>query len=302
MARILVTDGIEKKASESLNQKGFEVVEKFYELEDLKEAVKEFDAIVVRSATKVRQDVLDKALETKKLKAIIRGGVGIDNIDAKYAESNGIKVRNTPAASSASVAELTIAHMFSVARHVHISNHTMRLGQWNKKKYKGIELNGKTLGLIGFGRIAREVAVRAKALGMNVVYTDALGKFDDTDFRYVSLDEILKESDFVSLHIPGAADKKPVIGKDEIAMMKDGAFIINAARGGVVCEKSLLEALDNGKLAGAGLDVFEEEPTKNEKLYMHEKVSLTPHIGASTKEAQERIGDEIVEIIDEIFA
>jgi D-3-phosphoglycerate dehydrogenase / 2-oxoglutarate reductase len=302
MVRILVTDGMEKSGVDKLTELGFEVVEQFYEPETLGEALKDFDVLVVRSATKVKKPIIDKAREAGRLKLVIRGGVGVDNIDVSYAMENGIKVTNTPNASSASVAELAIAHMFALARFLHISNVTMRAGKWEKKHYEGIELSGKTLGLIGFGRISREVAKRAEVLGMKVIYTDIIGKAAGFDrYEFCDMNDILKRSDFVSLHIPLDKEKGAVIGKNEIAMMKDGAYIINCARGGVVCEEALLEALNNGKLAGAGVDVFAEEPTKNMELVNHPRVSATPHIGAATMEAQTRIGEEIVSIIEEFF-
>jgi len=302
MKRILVTDGMEKSAVEKLKNSGYEVVEQFYEPEVLKEQIKNFDAVVVRSATKVRQPIIDAALETGRLKLIIRGGVGVDNIDVDYAKLNGIAVANTPNASSASVAELAIGHMFCLARHIYIANHTMRQGKWNKKQYEGTELSGKTLGLVGFGRIAREVAKRAFALGMKVVYTNTSGaKEGFNDYRYMKLDELLAVSDFISIHIPCSQDQQPVIGEAQFAKMKDGVYLVNTARGGVVCEEALLKALDSGKVAAAALDVFEEEPTKNERIYTHERISLTPHIGASTNEAQERIGGEIIQIIQNFF-
>lgn len=299
MFRILVTDGMEKSGVEELKRCGYEVVEQFYEPDALGDALKEFDCVVVRSATKVKAPIIDKAAEGGRLKLVIRGGVGVDNIDVKYAEEKGIMVRNTPNASSASVAELTIAHMFSVARFVGISNATMRDNKWNKKKYEGVELNGKTLGLIGFGRIAKEVAKRAKALGMDVIYNDLFITGDHEYGRCASFEEVLKNADFLSLHIPLDKSKGAVIGEKEIAMMKDGVFIMNLARGGVVSEKALLAGLNSGKVAGAGIDVYEEEPTKNVELINHERVSVTPHIGAATVEAQTRIGEEIVSIIKE---
>lgn len=301
MVRILVTDGMEKNGIEALRAKGFEVVEKFYAPEELGLALHNFDVLVVRSATKVRRPIIDKALEANRLKLVIRGGVGVDNIDVAYAMERGIKVTNTPKASSASVAELTIAHMFAIARFVNIANVTMRNGKWDKKGYEGIELNGKTLGLVGFGRISREVAKRADALGMKVIYTDIIGEAEGVSFEYCSFEDLLQRSDFVSLHVPFFKEKGPLIGTKEFEMMKQGSYIINCARGGVVCEKALLEALNSGKLAGAGVDVFEEEPTKNLELVNHPKVSVTPHIGASTAEAQTRIGEEIVSIIVEFF-
>lgn len=296
--RILVTDGMDKAAIAQLRENGHEVVEQFYEPDALGAALQGFDCVVVRSKTKVRAPHIDEAAQGS-LKLIIRGGVGVDNIDVAYAESKGIAVRNTPCASSASVAELALGHMFTLARYIGISNVTMRQGQWNKKLYEGTEIGGKTLGLIGFGRIAQELAKRAEALGMQVVYTRRRG--EDAAFpqyKYLPLEELLQVSDYVSLHIPMPADKKPVLGAAELAMMKPTAFLINTARGGVVEEAALLDALNQGKLAGAALDVFAEEPTRNEALCSHPKVSVTPHIGGQTKEAQNRIGQEIVSIIE----
>ena len=298
MLRILVTDGMDKGSVQSLKDLGHEVTEQFFEPEDLKEQIKGFNVVIVRSATKVRKDMIDSAIETGNLKLIIRGGVGVDNIDVTYAESKGIKVRNTPKSSSLAVAELALGHMFCLARFIGIANVAMREGKWNKNKYTGIELSGKTLGLIGFGRIGRELAKKAKALEMKVIYNDILGPAKDCpEYSFVSLDELLADSDFISLHVPGNEDKSPVIGKLEFSKMKDGVYLINCARGNVVDEAALLETLNSGKIAGAGIDVFPEEPTKNLELVNHERVSVTPHVGASTKEAQERIGQEIVSII-----
>lgn len=297
--RILVTDGMSKSAIAQLQQLGHEVVSQFYEPDALGKALQEFDCVVVRSKTKVRANHIDEAAQGK-LKLIIRGGVGVDNIDVAYAESKGIAVRNTPCASSASVAELALGHMFTLARYIGISNVTMRQGQWNKKNYSGTEIGGKTLGLIGFGRIAQELAWRAKALGMQVVYTRRSGA--DTAFpqyTYLPLEELLKVSDYVSLHIPMPADKKPVLGAEALRLMKPTAYLINTARGGVVDEDALLSALDSGVIAGAALDVFQQEPTQNQALCNHPKVSVTPHIGGQTAEAQDRIGAEIVQIITE---
>ena len=302
MIRVLVTDGMEKSAVKELRAKGFEVVEKFYEPEVLGEKLREFDVIVVRSATKVRKSIIDTAAQAGRLKLIIRGGVGVDNIDVAYAREKGINVANTPNASSASVAELALAHMFAVSRFVNISNVSMRQGKWDKKKYVGVEISGKILGLVGFGRISRQLAKKASALGMTVIYTDLIGKAKDTDkYECCELNDLLKKSDYVSLHIPFIKEQGATIGKEQFDMMKDGAFLINCARGGVVDEAALLEALDNGKLAGAGVDVFVEEPIKNETLVNHPKVSVTPHIGAATQEAQIRIGSEIISIICDFF-
>lgn len=300
MIKILASDGIDKSAAARLRELGFELVEQFYEPEQLGEELKDYDVLVVRSATKVRKPIIDAAVKGGRLKLVIRAGVGVDNIDVAYAMENGIKVTNTPNSSSASVAELAIGHMFALARFIAASNVTMRAGKWEKKKYKGIELAGKTLGLVGFGRISREVAKRAEALGMSVLYTDIIGEAQNCTYEYCQFADVLKRSDFLSLHVPFTG--KPVIGADEIAMMKDGAYLINCARGGVVSEAALLDALNSGKIAGAGIDVFEEEPSKNMDLINHPNVSVTPHIGASTSEAQMRIGEETVSIISEFFS
>lgn len=300
MAKILVTDGMDKAGVETLKTLGHTVDEQFYKLDALKEKIGEYDCIIVRSATKVREPLIDIAAEGN-LKLIIRGGVGVDNIDVQYAEGKGIAVRNTPKASSASVAELAIGHMFSLARHLYISNVTMRNGEWNKKQYKGIELSGKTVGLIGSGRIGLETAKRAYALGMKVIYTNHNMHTVEGPYTLVSKEELLAQSDFISLHLPFIKEEGATLAEAEFAHMKDGVYLVNCARGGVVDEAALVAALDSGKVAAAAVDVFEAEPTKNEALYCHPKVSLTPHIGASTAEAQKRIGEEIVDVVKEVL-
>ena len=296
MYRILSTDGMAKSAVQKLKGLGYEVVEEFYEPEVLAEKVKEFDALVVRSATKVRAPIIDSAASAGRLKIIIRGGVGVDNIDVDYAKEKGIAVANTPNASSASVAELAIAHMLALSRFVSIANVTMRNGMWEKKAYKGVELTGKTLGIIGMGRIGKETAKRAEALGMKVIYSDLM-QASGVSYEYLTMDELLKRADFLSLHIPAARGQSPIVDANFIEKMKDGAYIINTSRGALIDEDALCDALDSGKLSGAGLDVYKEEPSKNERLLHHPKISMTPHIGGTTKEAQDRIGEEIVEII-----
>ena len=300
--RILVTDGMDKTAMAELKAQGHEVVEQFYESEELGKALRGFDVVVVRSKTKVRAPHIDEA-KGSNLKLIIRGGVGVDNIDVKYAEENGIMVRNTPNASSQSVAECALAHMFACARFISIAGAAMRNDIWDKKAYsQGIELQGKTLGIIGFGRIGAHLGVMAKAIGMNVVATRSSrtsGTDEATGIPYVTLDELLEKSDFISLHAP-ALPGGPLVNADTIAKMKDGVCIINTSRGGNVDEKALLEALNSGKVRAAGLDVWAEEPSKNHDLYSHPMVSCTPHIGAQTVEAQKRIGAEIVEIISKM--
>jgi len=300
MIKILSTDGIESSAAKALTDLGFELVQQFYGENELPAKAAEFDAIIVRSATKIRKPVIDAAAAAGRLKLIIRGGVGIDNIDADYAKEKGIEVKNTPNASSASVAELAIGHMFSLARFIYDANVTMREGKWEKKRYEGTELCGKTLGLIGMGRIGRCVAKLAGAIGMKVIYTNRSGPLPENEpFVYAPLEELLAKADFISLHTPKTDSK--IITAERIAMMKDGVFFINTARAALVDTQALLKALDSGKIAGAALDVFDEEPLKDAAVYKHPKISMTPHIGASTLEAQQRIGEDIVSIISEKF-
>lgn len=304
MKKILVTDGFSSDALASLRSAGFEITEQFYASEELGTALKDYDCVIIRSATKVRKVHLDEALESGRLKLIARGGVGVDNIDVAYAEAHGIAVRNTPCASSNSVAELALGHMLSCSRFISVAGDTMRDGKWEKKAYgKGMELRGKTLGIVGYGNIGGALAGIAQALGMKVLaYRRNPDKSLETEtLKFVTLDELLAASDFVSLHTP-AMPGKPIMDRENIAKMKDGAVLINTSRGSNVDEDALLEALDSGKLRGAGLDVWAEEPTRNEALYKHPRVSGTPHIGAQTSEAQGRVGEEIVEIVTEFFA
>ena len=301
MIRVLTNDGLQKGAIDKLSSLGLEVINHHYEKDTLGETLKEFDILVIRSATKVTAEILE-ATKGGKLKLIIRAGVGIDNIDVNYANQVGVQVRNTPNASSDSVAELAIGHMFALARFIAISNCTMRDGKWNKKQYEGTELGGKTLGIIGMGRIGRSLAKKAEALGMNVIYNDMFGKQESLKNDFYEFNELLQKADFISLHVPYDKDKGSLIAKEQFEIMKDNVYLINCARGKVVDEAALLEALNSGKVAGAGIDVFEEEPTKNIELINHEKVSVTPHIGAATKEAQERIGEEVVSTIKDFVA
>lgn len=295
MLRILLNDGLDKKAISNLEFLGFDVDTNHYDIEDLKEKIKKVDCIVIRSATKIRRELIDEAIKGGKLKLIIRGGVGVDNIDVQYAEQNGIKVRNTPNASSSSVAEIILAHMFSLARFLNQSNITMKAGLWKKKDYVGVELEGKTLGIIGMGRIGSELAKKCTALGMKIIYFDLMDiKNIDNNYRKVEFDELLRESDFISINISGT---KSIIGSEELKKVKKGVFIINTSRGKALDEEAIITSLNDGTLGGVGLDVFLEEPSKNLELINHPKVSLTPHIGASTKEAQMKIGEEVINII-----
>ncbi len=302
--RILVTDGMDKAALAQLREDGHEVIEQFYEPDKLGEALCGFDAVVVRSATKVRKAHIDAA-KGGQLKLIIRGGVGVDNIDVAYAESCGLTVKNTPRASTNSVAELALAHMFSCARYISASGFTMREGKWEKKAYgKGTELGGKKLGVVGFGRIGQRVGALARAIGMDVAAYDIFhipGIEDQLGIPYMELDDLLARSDVISVHAP-AVDGGALINPDTIAKMKDGVIIINTSRGANVDEAALLAGLASGKIRAAGLDVYAEEPPKNDALYTHPRVSCTPHIGAATVEAQQRIGQEIVEIIQQFAA
>lgn len=314
--KVLANDGISQSGIDALQAKGFEVITTNVAQEQLISYINEnkVTVLLVRSATTARKELVDSC---PSLKIIGRGGVGMDNIDVDYAREKGLKVINTPASSSASVAELVFAHLYGGVRFLHDSNRNMPLeGESNfkglKKAYaKGIELRGKTIGIIGFGRIGQEVAKIALGIGMRVIAADKFmetatvqvalfdGQTVDVDIKIQSQESLLAKSDFVSLHVP--AQKDYVIGANELNQMKDGAAIVNAARGGVIDEVALLKALDSGKLSFAGLDTFEEEPKPAMQVLMHSKVSLTPHIGAATGEAQDRIGEELAQQIAEIL-
>ena len=314
--KILANDGISQSGVEALEKDGFEIITTNVAQEQLENYINENNIVglLVRSATTVRKELIDKC---PSLKLIGRGGVGMDNIDVEYARSKGLSVINTPAASSHSVAELVFSHLFSCVRFLHDSNGNMPLeGDSNFKKLKknyskGTELKGKTLGVIGFGRIGQETAKIALGIGMNVLYHD---KFVDSvkinlefiqnqkvsfEFKSSNLDDLLANSDFISLHVP--AQKDYVMGKKEFEKMKSGAGIINAARGGVINEEDLLTCIDNGHISFAALDTFENEPNPAIKVLMNPKISLTPHIGAATSEAQDRIGLELAEQISNLL-
>ena len=313
MTKVLVNDGISQAGIDALTAKGFNVVTEKVNQEDLITTInsENYEVLLVRSATTVRKDMIDAC---PNLKIIGRCGVGMDNIDVEYAAEKGINVINTPAASSSSVAELVFAHLFGMVRFLFDSNRQMPLSgdsdfKGLKKSYAGgRELAGKTLGIIGFGRIGKEVAKRAIGLGMNVMAHDKFVEEANITLEFFngdkksftieteSIEEVLKNSDFITLHIPKIGDKA-VIGAEEIGMMKTGAGIINTARGGVVDETALMFALDKKKLAYAGLDVFDNEPNPSIHICMHNAISLTPHIGAATLEAQDRIGTELADQI-----
>ena len=295
--RILANDGIDKVVEEAFTARGFTLDKGHYDKDELKTKIRDFEVLIVRSATKVDKEIIDAAAQGR-LRLIVRAGVGIDNIDAVYAKEKGIEVRNTPNASSDSVAELVLGHMLCLARFISISNVTMRDGKWNKKEYEGIELAGKTLGIIGFGRIGRSLAQKAIALDMKVIFHDTCVK-NDEKFEYSEFENLVENADFISVHTPYTGSA--IIGEKEFEKMKDGVFIINAARGNVIDEKALLQALNTQRVRGAGVDVFEKEPAVNFELVNHPKVCVTPHIGAATKEAQMRIGRETIETIIDFF-
>ena len=314
--KVLANDGVSQTGIDALEAAGFEVITTKVAQEQLINYINDnqIDVVLVRSATTVRKEVIDAC---PSLKVIGRGGVGMDNIDVAYAREQGLQVINTPAASSESVAELVFAHLFNGVRFLYAANRDMPLDGDSKfkdmkKAYaKGVELRGKTLGIIGFGRIGQATAKIALGCGMKVIaYNTSVKKVNITvpffdgqsvsfNIETIGKEELLKEADFVSLHVP--AQKKYVIGKKEIALMKDGAGLINAARGGVVDEVALINALNENKLGFAGLDVFENEPKPALQVLMNAKVSLTPHIGAATGEAQDRIGTELADQIISIL-
>jgi len=296
--KVLICDPVAQSAVEGIKNIGLDVeVNDSISVDELMDVIGEYNAIVVRSRTKVRKPLIDKA---ENLKVIVRGGVGLDNIDVAYAESKGISVLNTPAASSASVAELAIGYLFALARRIPQTTASMRAGLWEKKKFKGTEIGGKILGVIGFGRIGQETAKRASALGMDVIAYDPYITADDGHVL-VPLDELLAKSDYITLHVPHMESTHHIINAESIEKMKDGVRIINCARGGVVDEQALYEAIKSGKVAGAALDVFEKEPPEGSSLFELEEVLGSPHIGASTVEGQGRVGSEIVERLADFF-
>jgi D-3-phosphoglycerate dehydrogenase len=290
--KILVCDKTESDAIEKMRLAGLTVDTNFeVTAEDLPKILPAYDGCVVRSRTKIRQPLIDVC---PNLKIIVRGGVGLDTIDADYARSKGITVVNTPKASSASVAELTIGYMFALARNLYKAAATVKAEKWDKKAFEGDEIGGKTLGLVGIGNIGREVARRANALGMTVIAYDPFVK-EAEGVKLVTLDELLSRSDYISLHLPKTKESAGMINKSQFEKMKTGVRIINCARGGIINEQDLYDALTNGKVAGAALDVYAEEPPTDWKLAKLDNVICSPHIGAATREAQGRVGAEVAE-------
>ena len=294
--KLLICDPTDEKAIAAMREAGIEVeVRDDISPEELETVIGDYDAIVVRSRTKVRAPLIDKATN---LKLIIRGGGGLDNIDVEYARSKGIEVRNTPTASSNSVAELTIGYLFALARRIPQVTASMKAGKWEKKAFsKGIELAGKTLGLIGYGRIGRLVAEKALALGMSVLAYDPYVTEAQEGVELVDLDTVLARSDFISLHVPLMPETRHLVDAAAFAKMKDGVYIVNCSRGGTVDEAALYDAIVGGKVAGAALDVYEDEKEERGKRLMAlDQVIGSPHIGAGTKEAKARVGEEVARI------
>jgi D-3-phosphoglycerate dehydrogenase len=320
MIKILANDGIDANGKKILEEAGFTVITDKIAQENLITELNNFDAILVRSATKVRKELIDAC---PNLKLVGRGGVGMDNIDVEYAKNKGIKVINTPASSSVSVAELVFAHIFSAARLIQVTNRVMptegntKFNDLKKVASNGIELQGKTMGIFGFGRIGQEVAKMAIGLGMHVLafdpYVDkvdlslnlpALGQNNSrikVTINTVSDESVLTHADFITFHLPFNEGDKPIVNATKMAKMKRGVGLVNCSRGGVISESDLLAALNSGQVGFAGLDVFEKEPPINMDILKHDNVSLSPHIGGSTKEAQNRIGIELAEKVIEFF-
>jgi len=310
--KILANDGISSKGKELLIAAGFTVITDKVEQDQLAKTVNEqgIEMILVRSATTVRKEVIDAC---PNLKLIGRGGVGMDNIDVAYAREKGITVINTPASSSQSVAELVMGHLFSLSRFLQDSFKNMESGDFSnlKKKYaKGVELRGKTIGIIGFGRIGQSLASYALGAGMDVIAVDQfttpakisvpIGLNNNIDVEITpttDLQSVLGKLDYISLHVPKQADGSAVITANEFSKMKKGVLIVNASRGGVIDENDLLAALDEGIIGGIALDVYENEPNPRKDLLNHPKIACTPHIGAATLEAQDRIGEELAQLI-----
>ncbi len=302
MAKILICDPVAEDALEAIRAGGHEVIEKTgMTPEELLEVVGDYDGMVVRSATKARRNIIEKGV-TGNLRLIVRGGVGLDNIDLKAAAELGVEVKNTPSASSVAVAELAMAHMLACSRFLGPANCTMKKGEWNKKAYgKGKELWKSTLGLIGFGRISQEVAKRAKAFDMDVIYFDPYVDCCCGAGKKVDLDTLIRESDFISLHIPHNDETHHLLDAPQFEAMKDGVVIVNCARGGTINEAALLEAMKSGKVFAAGVDVYEEEPAKGNALAEYIGTVATPHIGAGSVAAKKRVGSEVAREINEFF-
>ncbi|HEV8595395.1 MAG TPA: hydroxyacid dehydrogenase [Thermoplasmata archaeon] len=299
--KVLVTDGLEPEALAKLNaHHAVDLIET--SPPKLLEIIGGYDALIVRSRTKVTADVIAKAA---KLKVIARAGVGVDNIDVAAATKRKIPVVNAPAASTISVAELALAHMLSLARRIPQAHASLKTGKWEKKAFEGIELYGKTLGLVGSGRIGAEVAKRANAFGMRVIAYDPYitpKVASERGFELTDLESLLLQADFISIHAALTDETRHMIGAKELALMRKSAYVVNCARGEIIDEAALAASLEAGEIAGAALDVFEKEPPTGSPILAVENTSLTPHLGASTKEAQVRVGETVAEDVIRVLA
>ena len=299
MATVLITNGLEQEYVSQIAAKGHKIIDKKVSQEELMELVKEVDCVVIGYDLQFTREVIDEALKTKKLKFIVRAGGILSNIDMHYAKIKGLRVYSTPSGITNAVAEVVISQMIAISRHTHITNAEMRKGKWDRESYFGTEISRKTLGLIGFGRVARAVAEKAKSLSMNVIYYDKYNTTELYGYTPVTMDRLLTESDYISVHIPGTEENHHAVDESTFKLMKDGVFFINYSNSGVVDDEALLDALDSGKIKAAALDVFDEEPVKNERILNNHRIALTPHLGSLTAEASLRIAKETVRFVVE---
>lgn len=299
MAKVLITIDLDQEYIGQIANKGHSIIDKRVDEEELKELIKTVDCVVVGHDTAITKEIIDIAVAGKKLKLIVRAGENVDNIDVAYAKDMGIRVFNAPGTTTNAVAELVIGQMLTLARSTHLADADIRNGIWDREAYNGTEVSRKTLGLIGFGRVARAVAEKAKPLSLDVIYYDKKSVTDIYGYKPVTMDKLLTQSDYISVHIPGSKDNYNIIDKDTFALMKDGVIFLNYATGKVVDEEALLDAIDSGKVRAAGLGVFKDEPVTNERMLKNRKLSLTPHIASSTYEAKLRVSKLVVKLVTE---
>lgn len=297
MATVLITNGLEQEYVSQIAAKGHKIIDKKVSQEELMELVKEVDCAVIGYDLQFTKEVIDEALKTKKLKFIVRAGGILSNIDMHYAKIKGLRVYSTPSGITNAVAEVVISQMIAISRHTHITNEEMRKGKWDREKYFGTEISRKTLGLIGFGRVARAVAEKAKSLSMNVIYYDRYSTTELYGYTPVTMDRLLTESDYISVHIPGSKENYHTVDESTFKLMKDGVFFINYSNSRVVDDEALLDAIESGKIKAAALDVFDEEPVTNERILNNPNIALTPHLGSLTAEASLRIAKETVRFV-----
>lgn len=299
MATVLITNGLAQEYVSQIAAKGHKIIDKKVSQEELMELVKEVDCVVIGYDLQFTREVIDEALKTKKLKFIVRAGGILSNIDMHYAKIKGIRVYSTPSGITNAVAEVVISQMIAISRHTHITNEEMRKGKWDRESYFGTEISRKTLGLIGFGRVARAVAEKAKSLSMNVIYYDKYNTTELYGYTPVTMDRLLTEADYISVHIPGTEENHHAVDESTFKLMKDGVFFINYSNSGVVDDEALLDALESGKIKAAALDVFDEEPVTNKRILNNPNIALTPHLGSLTEEASLRIAKETVRFVIE---